>query len=63
MQAELDHLNARGKDRATPEPSANEKSVRNRAYELHERRGGEPGSDWDDWLQAEREINFQGDDE
>ena len=27
-----------------------------RAYELYERRGGEHGQDWDDWLQAEREL-------
>ena len=27
-----------------------------RAYELYEERGGEHGRDWDDWLQAEREL-------
>jgi len=30
--------------------------IAQRAYELHERRGGRHGSDWEDWLQAEREI-------
>ena len=30
--------------------------VERRAYELYEQRGGEHGHDWDDWLQAEREI-------
>lgn len=30
--------------------------VRKRAFELFERRGGPPGHDMDDWLQAEREI-------
>ena len=30
--------------------------VERRAYELYEARGGEPGHDWDDWLQAEREL-------
>jgi HSP20 family protein len=30
--------------------------VRQRAFELFERRGGPPGRDMDDWLQAEREI-------
>jgi hypothetical protein len=26
------------------------------AYELYQRRGGEPGHDMDDWLRAEREL-------
>jgi hypothetical protein len=26
------------------------------AYELYQRRGGEPGHDTEDWLQAEREL-------
>ena len=30
--------------------------VERRAYELYEGRGREDGRDWDDWLQAEREI-------
>lgn len=30
--------------------------IAQRAYEIHQRRGGEHGSDWEDWLQAEREI-------
>lgn len=30
--------------------------VRERAYELFERRGGEPGHELDDWLTAEREL-------
>jgi HSP20 family protein len=30
--------------------------VRNRAFELFQRRGGVPGNDMDDWLTAEREI-------
>jgi hypothetical protein len=30
--------------------------IRVRAYELFEQRGGEPGHDLDDWLQAEAEI-------
>jgi hypothetical protein len=32
-------------------------AVARRAYELYEHRGGEHGHDWDDWFQAEREIN------
>lgn len=38
------------------EHPAPEETVRERAYELYEQRGGEPGHDWDDWLQAEREL-------
>ncbi len=30
--------------------------IARRAYEIHHRRGGQHGSDWEDWLQAEREI-------
>jgi Protein of unknown function (DUF2934) len=30
--------------------------IAHRAYEIHQRRGGQHGSDWEDWLQAEREI-------
>ena len=30
--------------------------IRERAYELFEARGGQPGHDLDDWLQAEREV-------
>lgn len=31
-------------------------AVRNRAYELYERRGRENGHDWDDWFEAERVV-------
>ncbi|HEX7896715.1 MAG TPA: DUF2934 domain-containing protein [Planctomycetota bacterium] len=30
--------------------------VARRAYEIYERRGGAPGRDLEDWLQAEREL-------
>jgi hypothetical protein len=30
--------------------------IAQRAFEIHQRRGGHHGSDWEDWLQAEREI-------
>jgi hypothetical protein len=33
-----------------------EERIRQRAYELYLRRGNQPGSDIDDWLQAEDEI-------
>jgi hypothetical protein len=31
-------------------------TVQRRAYEIYEQRGREDGHDWDDWLQAEREL-------
>jgi hypothetical protein len=33
-----------------------EQRIRRRAYEIHLRRGSKPGSERDDWLQAEQEI-------
>ncbi len=30
--------------------------IARRAYDLYEKRGGEPGHDMDDWLQAERDL-------
>ncbi|MCA9454414.1 MAG: DUF2934 domain-containing protein [Nitrospira sp.] len=33
--------------------------IAQRAFEIHQRRGGQHGSDWEDWLQAEREILLQ----
>jgi hypothetical protein len=52
--------------RTTPAPvkSANQteptpeqlEQIRARAYELFEQRGGEPGHDVEDWLQAEAEV-------
>ena len=41
----------------TAEP--NELDIAARAYELYEKRGGEPGHDLDDWLQAERELKLE----
>ncbi len=36
--------------------SSYNREIELRAYELFEQRGGEPGHDLDDWLQAEAEI-------
>ncbi len=33
-----------------------EETIRQRAFELFEQRGCEPGHDLDDWLQAEAEV-------
>ena len=30
--------------------------IARRAYQLFEERGSEPGSDWEDWFRAEREL-------
>ena len=38
-----------------------EDRIRQRAYKLHQARGGAPGKDLDDWLQAEREIKAEKD--
>ena len=35
-------------------------AIRERAYELYERRGREPGQDEQDWLRAEQDILKQG---
>jgi hypothetical protein len=37
-----------------------EEEVRSRAYEIYLERGGQPGYDLDDWLQAERELQGDG---
>ena len=36
--------------------STREDKIRRRAYELYVERGGGPGRDIEDWLQAEREL-------
>jgi glyoxylase-like metal-dependent hydrolase (beta-lactamase superfamily II) len=45
---------------ATGEPfqssAARREEIRRRAYEIYLERGGQPGHDLDDWLQAEREL-------
>ena len=33
-----------------------EEDIRRRAYEIYLERGGQPGRELDDWLQAEREL-------
>jgi hypothetical protein len=36
--------------------SSREDEIRTRAYEIFLRRGGQPGDEIDDWLEAEREF-------
>ena len=39
-----------------PDTIPSQDMIRERAYELYESRGREPGQDEQDWLRAEREI-------
>lgn len=48
--------NARRGSETTLKTPPTEERIRQRAYELHQARGGIPGHDLDDWLQAEREL-------
>ena len=57
---------AKHQDPQTPYPGSSmalseelRERIARRAYEIHHRRGGQHGSDWEDWLQAEREILLQ----
>jgi len=43
-----------GRPRAQPAPTEDE--VRALAYQIYQARGGEPGHELEDWLQAEREL-------
>lgn len=46
--------------RRTPAPAVRREptfeQIRQRAYEIYVRRGGAPGRDVDDWINAEREL-------
>jgi len=39
--------------------AAREDEIRLRAYEIYLQRGGEPGREMEDWLQAERELEHR----
>ena len=47
-----------GKDRREVENLASEREIERRAYEIYLERGEQPGSDLDDWLQAEHELSI-----
>lgn len=40
-----------------------DEQIRRRAHEIYLQRGGQDGSDWDDWFQAEQEIQTAQDEE
>jgi hypothetical protein len=55
---------------AEPQPDADPRTpddyrqrIEQRAYELYLSRGGAHGSDWEDWLAAERELIANREDE
>ncbi len=41
------------------EQPISEDAIRNRAHELYEQRGSEPGHELEHWLQAERELRSE----
>jgi hypothetical protein len=43
-----------------PDPARSQDMIRERAYELYEKRGREPGQDEQDWVRAEQEILNRG---
>lgn len=40
-------------------PKASDEQIRARAYDIYLSRGGAPGSEMEDWLQAERELTIE----
>jgi hypothetical protein len=52
MAARSTALPQRPKSKDLPQ----EEAIRQRAYEIYQERGGQDGSDVDDWLQAQEEI-------
>ena len=46
-----------GEEREGLMDSTREQEIRDRAYEIYQQRGGQPGDEVQDWLQAERELN------
>lgn len=49
-----------GKLAMMPDAVPSDSKIRERAYELYESRGREPGQDEQDWLRAEKEVLQQG---
>ncbi len=45
-----------GTEEVSVRNSARDEEIRRRAYEIYLERGGQPGRDLDDWLQAEGEL-------
>jgi hypothetical protein len=47
---------ARTRTAESPDGNSVHEEIRGRAYEIYLERGGQPGGEMDDWLQAEREL-------
>ena len=41
---------------AAPEISASHDSIRERAFQIYQNRGGKPGHDMQDWFHAEHQV-------
>ncbi|WP_197893587.1 DUF2934 domain-containing protein [Variovorax sp. PBL-H6] len=50
-----------GSEEATQPGTSRDARIREAAYAAYERRGRTPGSEEEDWLEAERSIDAQGD--
>lgn len=46
-----------GQNQVPPDRAQQEERIRRRAHEIWRQRGGQAGSDVEDWLQAEAEIS------
>lgn len=60
----IDRARTSGSTGAPAQPtfsSGADETIARRAYHLYEVRGREDGHDWDDWLQAERDIRNRAD--
>ncbi len=49
----------RVKNKITIDEETLNEMIRKKAYELHERRGGEHGRDFEDWVEAERIVKAE----
>jgi hypothetical protein len=47
---------ARTETAESPDGNSTHEEIAGRAYEIYLQRGGQPGGEMDDWLQAEREL-------
>lgn len=56
MAKRVTKTRAVGKAEQRPATESVEEAIRRRAYALYLERGGAPGRDVDDWLQAEQEL-------
>jgi hypothetical protein len=58
VRKDISHANRdfEKKTLAADSASITEDRIRRRASEIHQARGGAPGQELDDWLQAEREV-------